>query len=168
MEKGLSIRNVESGDIKAIQEIYAAHVLHGVASFEEVPPSEEEMDSRYQQITAEGFPYLVAEQDGIIVGYCYAAPYRARSAYRFTVENSIYIREGMTGRGVGALLLGSLINCCEKGPWQQMVAVIAQGDNSASLNLHRRMGFEQVGILKAVGFKHGQWLDTIFMQRALK
>lgn len=168
MEKSLIVRDVMFEDFKTIQEIYAAHVLHGVATFEEHPPSEEEMYSRYQRIAADGLPYLVAEQNEVILGYCYAAPYRPRSAYRFTVENSIYIREGMMGRGVGTQLLSSLITHCEKGSWQQMLATISLHDNSASLKLHRRMGFEHVGMLKAVGFKHGQWLDTVFMQRALK
>jgi phosphinothricin acetyltransferase len=110
---------------------------------------------------------MVAEIDGAIAGYCYATPYRPRAAYRNTIEDSIYIDDAFRGRGIGRVLLKALIERCETGPWRQMVAVIADGGSGGSLSLHRSLGFEMAGTLKAVGFKHGRWLDTTLMQRAL-
>ena len=110
---------------------------------------------------------MVAEIDGTIAGYCHATPYRPRAAYRNTIEDSIYIDNAFRGRGIGRVLLQALIARCETGPWRQMVAVIADGGSGGSLSLHRSVGFELVGTLKAVGFKHGRWLDTTLMQRTL-
>lgn len=164
----LAVRDAEPGDLPAIQALYAHHVLHGLASFEEVPPSVDELRTRYAAVRAAGLPYLVADVGGCVVGYAYASSYRARSAYRHTVEDSVYVAPGMAGRGIGAALLGALIARCEAGPWRQMLAVVGQGDgNAGSIALHQRMGFSRIGALRAVGFKQGRWLDTVLMQRAL-
>ena len=148
-------------------EIYAHHVLNGLASFEEKAPSLDEMRSRYAQISRQGFPYLVAKGDGRVVGYAHASPYRARSAYRFSIENSVYVRDGMAGKGIGGVLLDALLARCEKGPWRQMVAIIGDSGNEASIALHRSRGFRKLGTLRAVGFKRGRWVDTVLMQREL-
>lgn len=161
------VRTLAEADLPAIQAIYAHHVLHGLASFEEEPPSVEEMRSRWQKVIDLGLPYLAAELDGAVVGYSYAGAYRPRAAYRFTVENSVYVRDGLAGRGVGKALLDELIARCEAGPWRQMLAVIGNRDNEASIALHRRCGFRLIGILDSVGRKHGRWVDTVLMQRAL-
>ncbi len=161
------VRDAVDGDFADIQAIYAEHVLHSIATFEEIPPSVEEMRNRHRAIIDSGLPYLVAEVDGIVTGYCYAALYRARSAYRFTIEDSIYIRRGQVGGGIGTALLSELISRCEQGPWRQMLAVIGDSGNAASLGLHRKMGFTHAGALKSVGFKHGRWIDTVLLQRPL-
>jgi len=153
--------------LPAIQAIYAHHVLHGVASFEETPPSVGDLRDRLASVLRHGLPYMVAEVEGKIAGYCYATPYRPRAAYRNTIEDSIYMDNAFRGRGIGRALLEALIARCESGPWRQMVAVIADGGSGGSLSLHRTLGFELVGTLKAVGFKHGRWLDTTLMQRTL-
>ncbi|GAB5100254.1 GNAT family N-acetyltransferase [Caballeronia sp. LP006] len=161
------IRDAASGDFDAIARIYAHYVDHALATFEEVPPSPDEMRSRQAAIVAAGLPYLVAEIDGEVAGYAYASAYRARSAYRHTIEDSIYIAEGFHGRGLGYTLLSALIDRCEAGPWRQMVAVIGNSGNAASIALHTRLGFGHVGVLRDVGFKHGRWVDSVLMQRAL-
>jgi phosphinothricin acetyltransferase len=163
----VAIRDAHERDVGAIWAIYANHVLYGSASFEEVPPSTAELLQRYQSVRAAGLPYLVAERDGRVVGYSYATPYRTRSAYRFTVEDSVYIAPDCTRLGSGRALLAELIERCERGPWRQMVAVIGDSGNSGSIALHRALGFVPVGTLQAVGFKHGRWVDTVLMQRAL-
>ncbi|GJD95585.1 GNAT family N-acetyltransferase [Methylobacterium iners] len=163
----LSIRDAGIDDLAAIAEIYRPHVLHGSATFETVPPSAAEMAARREAILAAGLPYLVAERDGRLLGYAYAGPYRARPAYRHTVENSVYVREGSGRQGAGGALLAALVARCEAGPWRQMVAVIGDSANAASIALHARHGFRVVGTLEAVGFKHGRWVDTVLMQRAL-
>lgn len=163
----ITVRTLAEADLPAIQAIYAHHVLHGLASFEEEPPSVEEMRSRWQKVIDLGLPYLAAELEGAVVGYSYAGAYRPRAAYRFTVENSVYVRDGLAGRGVGKALLDELIARCEAGPWRQMLAVIGNRDNEASIALHRRCGFRLIGILDSVGRKHGRWVDTVLMQRAL-
>jgi len=163
----LEVRDATEADLLAIQAIYAHHVLHGVASFEETPPSIDDLRGRLASVLSHGVPYMVAEIDGAIAGYCYATPYRPRAAYRNTIEDSIYIDDAFRGRGIGRVLLKALIERCETGPWRQMVAVIADGGSGGSLSLHRSLGFEMAGTLKAVGFKHGRWLDTTLMQRAL-
>lgn len=154
-------------DVSAITEIYAHHVRTGTASFEIEPPDAAEMARRRSEMTAKGFPYLVAVEDGEVVGYAYAGPYRARLAYRHTVENSIYVRHDMAGKGIGALLMPALITACQKNGYKQIIAVIGDSGNAASINLHRKFGFRDVGVLKDVGFKFDRWLDTVLMQRAL-
>ena len=161
------VRDAREADMVAVQEIYAHHVLHGLASFEEKPPSTAEMIGRREAVLRLGLPYLVAEMDGRVVGYSYASSYRPRPAYRHTIEDSVYVRDGLAGHGVGRALLGMLIKRCERGPWRQMLAVIGDSANAGSIALHRSLGFETVGPLRAVGFKRGQWVDTILMQRAL-
>lgn len=151
----------------AVTSIYAAHVLRGLASFEEIPPSLDEMKARRAAVLQLGLPYLVAEMSGRVVGYSYATFYRTRPAYRYTIEDSVYVEEGLNGRGIGTTLLAELIARCERGPWRQMLAVIGDSGNTASIALHRRMGFTPAGNLIAVGFKFGRWVDSVFMQRAL-
>lgn len=161
------VRDADGADLAAIQSIYAHHVLHGLATFEETPPSVSELASRRASVLQLGLPYLVAEADGRVVGYAYATSYRPRPAYRFTIEDSIYLADGLAGRGIGAVLLGALIARCEAGPWRQMIAIIGNSENAASLALHRRLGFAMVGTLTSAGFKLGRWVDTVIMQRAL-
>jgi L-amino acid N-acyltransferase YncA len=163
----VTIRDATAADIPAIQAIYAHHVLHGLASFEEVAPPVEEMRSRFDAIAGTGKPYLVAEIGGRIVGYGYASTYRTRSAYRYTLENSIYIDERARGQGVGTALLEELISRCRKGPWRQMLAVIGDSANVASIGVHRKAGFRQVGLFEKVGYKHGRWVDSVVMQLEL-
>jgi phosphinothricin acetyltransferase len=161
------VRDAAEADMEAVARIYAHHVEHGLATFEEVPPTDEEMRARRLKALASGAPYLVAEIDGKIVGYCYATPYHARPAYRNTLEDSVYVAPGLGGRGVGGALLAALIARCEAGPWRWMVAIVGDSGNAASIALHRRCGFELVGTLRSVGFKFGRWVDTPIMQRAL-
>ncbi|TDY45452.1 phosphinothricin acetyltransferase [Paraburkholderia rhizosphaerae] len=162
-----AIRDATDADFPAIQAIYAHHVLTGVSSFEETPPSIDDMRSRHATILALGLPFLVAEAEGRVIGFCYANLYRPRVAYRHTLEDSIYIDDAFRGRGIGSTLLKALIARCERGPWRQMIAVIADGGTGGSMALHQRAGFELVGTLQRVGFKHGRWLDTTLMQRGL-
>ncbi len=162
------IRRSVLEDVPSLARIYGYHVLHGTATFETVPPCVEEMERRREAVVSLGLPYLVAEDDERVLGYAYASPYRPRPAYRFTIENSIYVAYDAVGQGTGGQLLTALIEECEKGPWQQMVAVIGDSANAASIALHRRQGFEHVGVLRSVGWKFDRWLDTVLMQRALQ
>lgn len=164
----LTITDASIEDMAAIQQIYAHHVLYGLASFEETPPTLEEMQQRRNSILAAGLPWLVAKFDGRVVGYCYASTYRPRPAYRYTIEDSVYIAEGMQGQGIGKALLSSLITRCERGPWRQMLATVGNAaGNAGSLALHHKLGFTSIGTLSGVGFKFGGWLDTHIMQRPL-
>ena len=167
MSQEVEIRPAVSEDLEEITAIYGHHVLHGLASFEETAPTVEEMASRYSALVELGYPYLVAS-DGIrLLGYAYAGPYRTRPAYRFSVENSVYISKDAIGLGAGGRLLDALIRDCEAGGFRQMIAVIGDSDNAASIGLHASRGFERAGLLANVGFKHGRWVDSVFMQRAL-
>jgi L-amino acid N-acyltransferase YncA len=161
------IRDAEPTDMDDVQRIYAYHVLQSTATFEETPPDVIEMQSRLAHVKSQGTPWLVAEMDNEIVGYCYAALYRPRVAYRFTLEDSIYLAEGQGGKGLGKALLGALIERCEQGPWRQMIAVIAGTNNVGSIALHRSHGFTHAGTQVATGYKFKQWIDVVFMQRAL-
>ena len=161
------IRASAEADVPAIQAIYAHHVLTGLASFEEVPPDPAEIARRRAEITGRGLPHLVAELEGRVAGYAYAGPYRARVAYRFTVEDSVYVAPEATGRGLGSLLLAALIRDCEAWGARQMVAVIGDSGNLGSIRLHARAGFREAGTLKSVGFKLGRWVDSVLMQRPL-
>lgn len=163
----LLVRDAQEEDMPAVQAIYAHHVTHGLASFEEVPPDTQEMRARRKAVLDQNLPYLVAESDGRVVGYCYAAAYRSRAAYRYTVEDSVYVADGEGGRGIGTALLRTLIARCEAGPWRQMVAVIGDSGNAGSIALHRACGFAPIGTLRAVGFKFERWVDSVLMQRAL-
>jgi L-amino acid N-acyltransferase YncA len=164
--KNIAVRAATAADIERVQAIYAHYVLNSAFSFEEEAPSLDEMVQRWEKITAGEMPYLAAEVDGLVVGYAYASPYRARIGYRFSVENSVYIDEGYVGQGIGAALLSELIAQCGRGPWRQMIAVIS-GDNDASIRLHQKFGFGMVGVLEDVGYKFGKWWGTTLMQRAL-
>lgn len=163
----ISIRDAAEADLPAVQAIYARHVLHGFASFEEVPPETAELAARRAAVLAQGLPYLAAEIEGRLVGYAYAGAYRPRPAYRHTIEDSVYVADGLAGRGIGRALLGALIERCEAGPWRQMVAVIGDSGNAASIALHEAFGFRRAGLLQSTGFKLGRWVDTVLMQRAL-
>jgi phosphinothricin acetyltransferase len=163
----LLIRPSRDDDIAAITAIYGHHVLHGVASFEEVPPDEAEMARRRGDILARGFPYLVAERGGKVAGYCYAGPYRARIGYRFTVEDSIYIDQDEIGRGIGRALLSQVIDRVTKQGYRQMIAVIGGSETLPSIRLHAALGFSQIGVFTGIGFKFGRWIDSVYMQRPL-
>ena len=163
----IAIRPCTEADIAAITGIYAHHVLHGLASFELEPPSEKELRQRYFDIIGGGFPYLVAEHAGEIVGYAYASPYRSRPAYRHTAENSVYLHPAWTGRSIGRRLMLALLAECEAKGLRQIVAVIGDSANIASIALHRRLGFATVGTIRSAGFKFGRWVDTVLMQRSL-
>jgi phosphinothricin acetyltransferase len=162
-----AIRAATPADAEAIAAIYAHHVLHGTATFEEVPPEPAEIARRQAEIAGRGLPYLVAESGGRVLGYAYAGPLRPRSAYRFTLEDSIYLDPVATGRGLGRRLLDRLIADCTAHGARQLVAVIGDSANAASVALHARAGFRHVGTLRSVGFKFGRWLDTVQMQRPL-
>ncbi|MDR5750299.1 MULTISPECIES: N-acetyltransferase family protein [unclassified Caballeronia] len=161
------VRDATLADFDAIARIYAHYVENALATFEEVAPGADEMRARHAAVVAAGLPYLVAVADGAVLGYAYATAYRSRSAYRHTIEDSVYIADGMNGRGIGMALLSELIARCEAGPWRQVIAVIGNSGNAGSIALHARLGFEHVGVLRQVGFKHGQWVDTVLMQRSL-
>ena len=161
------VRDAAEADMTAAQRIYAHHVLHGLATFEETPPSFHALVTRRVSVTAAGLPYLIAERDGEVVGYSYATEYHSRSGYRHTIEDSVYVAEGVRGQGIGSTLLQALISRCETGPWRQMVACIGDSANTASIRLHQRMGFRMVGTLGSVGFKLGRWVDVVLMQRPL-
>ena len=167
MSREVVIRPAAEADMAEVQRIYAPYVLTGLATFEEVPPTADEMRARRAAVGAGGLPYLVAELGGHVVGYAYATSYRPRPAYRHTIEDSVYVSDTMHGCGIGAALLHELIARCEAGPWRQMLAVIGNSANAGSIALHRRMGFQPVGTLASVGFKLGQWVDTVLMQRPL-
>ena len=161
------IRPSRDDDIAAIAAIYAHHVLHGIASFEEVPPDDAEMARRRGELIARGFPYLVAERVGKLIGYCYSGPYRARVGYRFTVEDSIYIDASEVGRGIGRALLTQVIERSAELGYRQMIAVIGGSKTWPSINLHKALGFAQIGVFPGIGFKFGRWVDSVYMQRAL-
>jgi L-amino acid N-acyltransferase YncA len=161
------IRPSIENDVNHVARIYGHHVLHGSATFELDPPSPEEMATRRSAILNLGLPYLVAEHQGTVVGYAYASAYRPRPAYRFTVEDSIYIDPQYVARGCGRALLAALIEHCERGPWRQMIAVIGDSGNTASIGLHEHFAFRIAGTLRAVGFKFDRWVDTVLMQREL-
>ena len=162
-----AIRPATPADIPAITRIYAEAVEHGTASFELEPPDEAEMARRMQSLSDGGFPYLVAEIDGVLVGYAYAGPYRPRRAYRFSVEDSIYVDPGAHRKGVGRALMLRLIEESERRGYRQMIAVIGDSAQTPSIELHRAAGFRMIGAIENVGFKFDRWLDTVLMQREL-
>jgi phosphinothricin acetyltransferase len=163
----MQMRTARTDDIHAIQSIYAHHVLHGLGTFETEPPDGAEMNARYTQITASGFPYLVAADAGQVIGYAYVNHFRTRAAYRFTVEDSIYVAPFAMGHGVGKALLGELISRSIALGLRQMLAVIGDSANDGSIGVHRACGFEMVGVMKNVGRKFDRWVDVVVMQRAL-
>ena len=161
------VRPSRDTDVAVIAAIYGQHVLHGTASFETTAPEPDEIARRRQEVLARRLPYVVAELNGVVAGFAYASTYRPRPAYRYTVEDSVYLHPDMQGRGLGRLLLTELLRHCEAGTWRQMIAVIGDSTNRPSIRLHETLGFQHVGVLRSVGFKFGRWLDTVVMQRAL-
>jgi L-amino acid N-acyltransferase YncA len=160
------VRDATPEDAAALAAIYGHHVLHGVGTFEETPPSPDEMVRRQDVVRALGLPYLVAEAEGVL-GFAYASAFRPRAAYRYTAEDSVYVAPGHIGRGVGQALVREVVGRCEAMGLRQLVAVIGGSENSASIGLHRSLGFEMKGVMPGLGFKHGRWVDVVWMQKAL-
>jgi len=161
------IRPAEPADAAAVAAVYGHHVLHGLGTFEETPPSAEEMARRMAAVAATGLPWLLAEEGGRALGYAYAAPFRPRAAYRYTAEDSVYVAPDAQGRGVGRALLQAIVAACEARGLRRLTALIGDTGNTASIALHAACGFERAGLLPAVGFKHERWVDAVWMQRAL-
>jgi phosphinothricin acetyltransferase len=168
------VRDARRGDLARVRDIYAHHVRHGLASFEETPPDLAEISRRFEATLAHGLPYLVAEAPAPeaeteleVQGYAYAGPYRPRPAYRHTVENSVYVAPGSAGRGIGRALLEELIRRCTELGLRQMIAVIGDSGHLPSIEFHESLGFERIGTLRSVGFKFGRWVDSVILQRPL-
>ena len=161
------VRPAAAQDLPAIQSIYAHHVLHGLASFEETPPALEEIRRRFGDITGQGLPYFAAEEKGEILGYGYCSLYRSRSAYRYTLEDSVYVRQGLHRKGVGKAILQALIERCTALNYRQIIAVIGDSANAGSINLHASLGFVRAGNLRSTGLKFGRWVDSVLMQLPL-
>ena len=163
----LQVRDATPEDFPAIHAIYSHHVLNGLASFEEAPPPREELLRRFREVTGSGLPYIVAEFGTLIAGYGYCTLYRTRSAYRYALEDSVYVRHDMLGRRVGTALLAELIRRCEGLGYRQLIAVIGDSANAGSIGLHASQGFLRAATLRSVGFKFGRWVDSVIMQRPL-
>ena len=161
------IRPAAAADLPEIQAIYAHHVLHGAGSFEEVPPSLEEIEARFARVIGRGWSWLVATDATGVLGFAYYTQFRDRAAYRFTAENSIYVRDDVRGQGVGKALVARLLDDAERAGFRQMLAVIGDSDNIGSIGVHTSLGFRRAGQMRSVGFKFGRWVDSIYMQRAL-
>lgn len=161
------MRTASLADVVAMTDIYAHHVLHGTGSFEEVPPTQELMRERWQLRENDGYPTLIAQIGDQVAGFAYAGIYKPRSAYRFTVEDSIYVAPDFIGRGVGKAMLQALIGICTQAGYRQMMAVIGDSANHSSISLHERCGFISVGTATGLGYKFGKWLDIVYMQRTL-
>ena len=159
------LREAVLSDVPRLAQIYGHAVLNGTASFELMPPSEAEMQVRFETLKAQGYPYIVAaDRKGRVLGYAYAGPFRLRPAYRWSVEDSIYICPDAYGRGAGGALLQRLLELCEEKGFRQMIAVIGGSDHAPSIRLHESAGFRTIGIFTGSGFKFGRWIDTVFMQ----
>lgn len=167
MGEGLILRPATAADAEALAAIYGDACLHGVGTFEETPPAADEMAQRLAAVLARGLPYVVAEIEGQVAGFAYAAPFRLRAAYRFTVEDSVYIHPDFKGHGVGRALLTRVLADCDALGLRQVIAVIGGSDNEGSIGLHRALGFEMQGTMRGVGHKFGEWRDIVMMQRAL-
>ncbi len=163
----MNIRNATPVDLPQIQAIYAYHVLHGTGSFENVPPSLEEMNERFLANQQDGFAWLVAEEGSRILGYGYYGPFRTRPAYDHTVEDSVYVREDVRGQGVGKAIVVGLVEAAQKAGFSQMVSLIGDFENTASVGVHASLGFQHSGTMRKVGFKFDRWLDVVIMQKAL-
>lgn len=161
------VREATEADLEAMREIYAHHVAYGLGTFEEINPDAEDFAGRFAGVTRHHLPWLVAEIDRKLAGYAYAAPFRPRSAYRFTVEDSVYVAPDRVGQGVGRQLLSEVIARCEAMGLRAMFAYIGDSGNQASIGVHRSLGFEMAGVLRSAGFKHGRWADVVIMQRML-
>lgn len=162
-----AVRPARPEDVPTITAIYQHYVLTHTATFEVDAPDSAEMASRMQRLVSAGLPYVVAQQGEHVIGYSYAGPYRTRAAYRHTVENSVYLHPDHTGRGIGSRLLDELIRRCTEAGYREMVAIIGDSENTASMRMHAKAGFTHVGTLRRVGFKFGRWLDTVLMQKQL-
>ena len=162
-----TVRAAEKSDLADVRAIYAAEVLRGSASFELEPPTLEEITARWASVLSFQLPYLVALKDHRIAGYAYVLPYRTRSAYRYTLEHSVYVAPAYQRAGLGSLLLQRILSDCQLWGARQMIGIIGDSENRASIQLHLRAGFEQIGVLKDVGWKFGRWLDSVIMQKAL-
>lgn len=167
MSTGLLLRPVALGDAPAIAAIYAHHVLHGTSTFEEAPPDAAMIAMRIERVLDRGWPFLVAERAGEVAGYAYCAQFRERPAYRFAAEDSIYVRDDLRGQRIGHALLGGLLLAAEAQGFRQMIAMIGDAANTASIGLHAALGFVETGRIHACGIKFGRWLDVVVMQRAL-
>ncbi len=167
MNDDLHIRAAAEPDLPCITEIYAQEVMSGVSSWELTPPNLDEITHRFHALKTQGYPYLVATQNGVLLGYAYASAYRPRPAYRYTVENSIYLAEEARGLGISQALLSALIDVCTEAGYRQMVAVIGDSANQPSIRFHQKMGFHQVGKIENIGWKFDRWLDCVVMQLAL-
>jgi L-amino acid N-acyltransferase YncA len=165
--RSFQIRPARAGDLAQITAIYAHYVRTHPATFELDPPDEREMTARWTKIREAGLPYMVAADEDDILGYCYVTPYRPRPAYRFTLENSIYIAQDQQRRGIGGALLKQVLDACQQQGYREVVAIIGDSQNVASIRLHQQAGFVQVGTLRNVGFKFDRWLDSVIMQRSL-
>ena len=161
------VRPAEASDAAALAAIYGDAVLHGFGTFEEVAPSPADMDGRRRAVQDMGLPYLVAEEDGQVLGFAYAGPFRPRAAYRYTLEDSVYVAPDAKGKGVGRAVLSAIIAECEKLGVRQLMAVIGDTENAGSIGLHAALGFERTGVGRSVGFKHGRWVDIVHMQKPL-
>ena len=161
------VRDATAADADALAAIYGDAVRHGFGTFEEDPPSAADIDTRRRAIQEQGLPYLVAEIDGRVMGFAYAGPFRARAAYRYTLEDSVYVSPEAKGKGVGRAVLSAVIAACEVLGIHQLMAVIGDTENAGSIGLHASLGFEQTGVGRSVGFKHGRWVDIVHMQKAL-
>jgi phosphinothricin acetyltransferase len=167
MSSEIQIRASKDSDIAAITEIYSHHVRHGTGSFEIDPPAADEMARRRLDVVSRGLPYLVAEKDNAVVGYAYVTLYRPRLAYRFTLEDSVYVHPGYQGQGIGGALLAPLIGACREWGCRQLIAIIGDSENTGSVRLHEKFGFQHAGVLRGVGFKFDRWIDTVLMQLTL-
>ncbi|WP_374608892.1 GNAT family N-acetyltransferase [Diaphorobacter nitroreducens] len=161
------IRPSQDGDIAAITAIYAHHVLHGTGTFEIDPPSQADMAQRRADVLARGLPWLVAEREGQVLGFAYANWFKPRPAYRFTAEDSIYVADAARGSGVGRALLQALVEQAQAQGLRKLIAVIGDSANAGSIGLHRALGFSEVGVLRAMGWKHGAWRDIVLMEKPL-
>ncbi len=163
----MPIRDATEADLPAMTAIYAHHVLHGTGTFEEEPPPQDDMAARFAKVRKARCAWLVAEDETGITGYAYFTPFRDRTAYRFTAENSVYVREGVRGQGVGKALVAEMLTRAEARGFRQMIAVIGDSENAGSIGLHASLGFRRAGVIHAVGLKFGRWLDVVFMQKTL-
>jgi len=161
------VREATAADAPALAAIYGDAVLHGFGTFEEEPPTPADMDARRRALQDQGLPYLVAEEDGRVLGFAYAGPFRPRAAYRYTLEDSVYVAPEAKGKGVGRVVLTAVVEACEALGVRQLMAVIGDSQNAGSIGLHRALGFEQTGVGRSVGFKHGRWVDIVHMQKPL-
>jgi phosphinothricin acetyltransferase len=161
------VRPATQDDADALAAIYGDAVLHGFGTFEEVAPTSADMDARRRAVQDQGLPYLVAEEAGAVLGFAYAAPFRPRAAYRYTLEDSVYVAPEAKGKGVGRTVLTAVVAACEALGVRQLMAVIGDSENAGSIGLHASLGFERTGIGHSVGFKHGRWVDIVHMQKPL-